>query len=129
MYINEQALEIEHWSKFCDRVCPGTFQCVDINRDMWFMEVIRTCDLPKSEEALASFMMAALKENASRVNLRMERDMSVNRYALKTAYNNILAVVQEMREYGRHSMCSLFSQKMMEAGFCFFSDSLTSNRT
>lgn len=85
IYINRRALDIEHWSMFCDPSCPITFRWIDVHRNIWFMEAIRIFELRKSEEALASFMMAARKENANRVSLRMERKMSVDSNVLNTA--------------------------------------------
>lgn len=92
---------------------------VTFSNDLLFLQAIKTVEMPKSERAVASLLMAIIKENQNRMRQRVKLGAAVNRKTLLSIVNKISTIVKDLRASGRHEAASLLAQKMLEANFCF----------
>lgn len=95
---------------------------VVVNPNLELFKAVRILDLPQSEEAMASYLISVIKENNSRMKERQDVAKRISRRKINKAMSRVSEIVTQMRADGRHKLCSLFAQKIVDAQLCVSMD-------
>lgn len=96
-------------------------------RDMWCLPAMLVMEMPKSEEAMASFFMAVLKENQHLLEQRVALKKDIDRNQLRFITKEMHSIIKDLQDAGRHRASSLLAEKMLKAQLCFAPEALTSS--
>jgi len=78
---------------------------------------VKKFELPKTEEAVVSYLIRVIEENHRRLNQRIQGGHQLNDFTTSLAMRRIEKVLNEMHEARQYKICSLFTQAAMKQDF------------